>query len=165
MTAYQEYLEFRRDGQQRDGSLLAALRRPGIRKRLALTFLPFILAIIVIPAVVILRDFRRTTLAAAIAGGETLAEQAALAVGGNYRDTGAIDEYFALQARKNTGAAVPFRAMLFARRNDRSGVWEIAACTDRSRIGTRANRTGSHARVGRAGGFRAEGPSTSSPRR
>jgi class 3 adenylate cyclase len=140
--AYQEYLEFRRDGQQREGNLLTALRRPGIRKRLALTFLPFILAIIVVPAVVILRDFRRTTLSTGIAGGQTLAEQAALAVGGNFRDAGVIEEYFALQARRNAGATVPFRAMLFARRNDRTGAWEVVACTDRSRIGTRANRAG-----------------------
>ncbi|MCX7030552.1 MAG: hypothetical protein NTU62_10590, partial [Spirochaetes bacterium] len=55
---YQEYLEFKREGQQRDGNLLATLRRPGIQKRIALTFLPFILAIIVLPAAVVLRDFR-----------------------------------------------------------------------------------------------------------
>ena len=140
--AYQEYLEFRRDGQQRDGTLLNALRRPGIRKRLAFTFLPFILAIIVVPAVVLLGDFRQTTLSAAIAGGETLAEQAALAVGGSIRDEAAVDEYFALQARRNAGAGVPFQAMLFARRNDRTGAYEFAAGTDRSRIGTRAGRAG-----------------------
>ena len=140
--AYQEYLEFRRDGQQRDGTLLNALRRPGIRKRLALTFLPFILAIIVVPAVVLLGDFRQTTLSAAIAGGESLAEQAALAVGGSIRDEAAVDEYFALQARRNAGAGVPFQAMLFARRNDRTGAYEVTAGTDRSRIGTRAGRAG-----------------------
>ncbi len=139
---HQEYLEFRREGRQRDGTLLSALMRPGIRKRLMLTFLPFILAIIVVPAVVLLGDFRRTTLSAAIAGGQTLAEQAALAVGGSIRDEAAVDEYFAIQARRNAGAAVPFRAMLFARRNDRTGTYEFAAGTDRSRIGTRASRTG-----------------------
>jgi adenylate cyclase len=140
--AYQEYLEFRREGQQRGGNPLAALRSPGIQKRLALTFLPLILAIIVVPAIVLLRDFRRATLAAAITAGETLAEQAALAVGGSYRDAAAIDEYFALQARRNIGGAMPFQAMLFARRNERTGIWEIAAGTDRTQIGTRANRTG-----------------------
>jgi class 3 adenylate cyclase len=139
---YQEYLEFRREGQQRDGNPWAALRRPGIQKRLAVTFLPFILAIIVVPAVVLLGDFRRSTLSAAIAGGETLAEQAALAVSGSFRDAGAVDEYFALQARRNAGAPAPFNAMLFARRNDRTGAYEVAAGTDRSRIGTRVNRTG-----------------------
>jgi class 3 adenylate cyclase len=139
---YQEYLEFRREGQRGGGSPWTALRRPGIRKRLVLTFLPFMLAIIVVPAAVLLRDFRRTTLSAAIASGETLAEQAALAVGGSFRDADTINEYFALQARKNAGSAAPFKAMLFARRNDQTGVYEVAACTDRARVGTRANRTG-----------------------
>jgi class 3 adenylate cyclase len=139
---YQEYLEFMRGSERRNGGLLAALRRPGIQKRLALTFLPFILAIIVVPSVVLLRDFRRTTLSAAIAGGETLAEQAALAVSGSFRDGGAIDEYFALQAGKNAGSADSFKTMLFARRNDRTGAYEFTAGTDRSRIGTRASPTG-----------------------
>jgi len=140
--AHQDYLEVRRERGRREGGPLEALRRPGIQRRLAASFLPFILAIIVVPAVVILRDFRRTTLATAIAGGETLAEQAALALGGSFRDADAADEYFALQARRNVGSAVPFRAMLFARRNDRTGVWEYVAGTDRARTGTRANRTG-----------------------
>jgi len=140
--AWQEYLAFRQAGEQRHGGGLAALRRPGIQARLALTFLPFVLAIVVVPAVVILRDFRRSTLATAITAGETLAEQAALAVAGNYRDAGAIDEYFTLQARRNAGSAMPFQTMLFVRRNDRTGAWEVAAGTDRTQIGTRANRTG-----------------------
>jgi adenylate cyclase len=139
---YQEYLEFRREGRERDGSLLGAIRRPGIQKRLILTFLPFILAIMVIPAVVILRDFRRTTLSTAIAGGETLAEQAGLAVGGSFRDADAIDEYFSLQARSNAGNPAPFRAMMFARRDERTGEYEYSAGTDRARIGARANRAG-----------------------
>jgi class 3 adenylate cyclase len=124
-----------------DRSLLARLRRPGIQKRLAATFLPFILAVIVVPAVVLLRDFRRTTLASAIASGQALAEQAALAIGGNLRDEAAIDEYFALQARRNAAAAVPFRAMTFTSRNDRTGAYEVTAGTDRARTGTRVERT------------------------
>jgi class 3 adenylate cyclase len=140
--AYQEYLAFKRDGQRRDGNLLAALRRPGIQKRLTLTFLPFILAIIIVPATVTLVDFRRTTLGAEIAGGEALAEQAALAVSGNARDADAIGEYFALEDRKNHVATVPFQAMTFARKNSLTGAFEVAASTDRSRIGTRASWDG-----------------------
>jgi adenylate cyclase len=140
--AWQEYLAFRREAGQKGGNPLAALRHPGIQKRLALTFLPFILAVIVVPAVLILHDFRGTTLATAVAAGETFAEQAALAVAGSYRDAAAIDEYFALQARRNAASPMPFRTMLFARRNDRTGAWEVAAGTDRTLIGTRADRTG-----------------------
>jgi class 3 adenylate cyclase len=66
--AYQEYLAFRREEQRGYASPLAALRRPGIQKRLAATFLPVILAIIVVPAVVVLRDLRLTTFSASIAG-------------------------------------------------------------------------------------------------
>ena len=139
---WQEYLAFRREGEHGHGNLLMALKRPGIQLRLALMFLPFILAIIVVPAVVILRDFRRTSVATAITAGQTLAEQAALAIAGNYRDADAIDEYFTLQARRNAGSSMPFQTMLFACRNDRSGAWEVAAATDRTTIGARANRAG-----------------------
>ena len=139
---WQEYLAFRQQSGQKDGGLLGALRRPGIQKRLALTFLPLILAIVVVPAIVILRDFRRTTLATAITAGQTLAEQAALAAAGTYRDAAAIDEYFALQARRNTAGTMPFETMLLVRRSDRTGAWEVAAGTDRTLIGTRASRGG-----------------------
>ena len=161
---YQEYLEFRREGRERDGNLLAAIRRPGIQKRLTLTFLPFILAVIVIPAVVILGDFRRATLATAIAGGKTLAEQAALAVGGSSRDANAVAEYFSLQARNNAGTPVPFQAMMFAKRNERTGAYEFSAGTDRRGSGRGRTVRGSRS-IGRAGGSPAEGTSTSSRRR
>ena len=50
------------------------------------------------------------------------------------RDPEAVDEYFTLQALKNAEAAFPFKAMLFARRNERTGTYEFTAGTDRSRI-------------------------------
>lgn len=139
---YREYREFKREGRSREGGALAALRRPGIQKRLVVILLPFIAAIVVVPAVVVVRDFRRTTLDAAIEAGENLAEQAAIALGGSYRDDDAVDEYVARLARMNAGAATPFQALLFARRNERTGAYEYVAATDRSRVGTRANRTG-----------------------
>jgi adenylate cyclase len=133
--AYQEYAAYRR----KKG---AGLRGPhavrhGIQKRLALTMLPFVLAVIILPSLVMLRDFSRTALASSIADGKALAERAASVVHTSNAAPGALAGFMTTEGRRNRGSDFPFLAVSYIDRDSRSGVFEVVASTDRSRIGKR----------------------------
>ena len=141
-AAYQEYLEFARKTEGRGKGVLAALRRPGIQKRLNLTFLPFTFAIIILPAIVLMRDFNRTILASAIADGKALAERTANAIRMITADPASIRDYLAAEGRKNGDAELPFLALTFYRREGRTDSFEAEASTSAQRIGRQAQKRG-----------------------
>ena len=127
----------------RPKGLLAALRRPGIQKRLNLAFLPFVAAIIVIPAVVVMRDFDSTVRRATVAGGESLAQRTAGAIRMLAADPAAIRDYLSAEGRRNPGSEAPFIALTFYRREGRSDWYESEAGAGGARIGRRTQRSAS----------------------
>ncbi|HTP59855.1 MAG TPA: hypothetical protein VMM82_13120, partial [Spirochaetia bacterium] len=121
--AYQEYAAYRRRPRA---------KRHGIQRRLALTMLPFVLAVIILPALVMLRDFSRTALASSIADGKALAERAASVVRTSNAAPGALAGFMTMEGRRNRGSDFPFRAVSYIDRDSRSGSFEVVASTDRS---------------------------------
>ena len=141
-AAYQEYLEFARKTEGRGKGMFAALCRPGIQKRLNLAFLPFTFAIIIIPAIVLMRDFNRTILASAIANGKALAERTANAIRLIAADPVSLRDYLTAEGRKNGDSEFPVLAVTFYRREGRTDSFEAEASTSRARIGRRAQKSG-----------------------
>ena len=133
--AFHEYLAYRRKERARLRGPFAAMRRHGIQRRMSLTMMPFVLAIIIVPALVMLRDFSRTAIASSIADGKALAERTANVVRANSSAPGSLASYLAMEGRRNQDSTVPFMAISYIDRNERSGLMEVAASTDRSRIG------------------------------
>jgi adenylate cyclase len=141
--AFQEYLEFRKTGGQQPSTPEAIVQRQGIQRKLILTFVPLILVIISVLAVLLLRDFSRTILAAVNANGEGLADRTASVVKANPTDKDRIslDDYFAAEAKKNVPTASStstfrFNTLSFFRRDVKAGGFVIWGSTDRAIIGT-----------------------------
>ena len=141
--AYEEYLQYRTRERNRVRGPFAALRRKGIQRRMGFTILPFVLAIIVVPSFVEMRDFCRTAFASAISDGEALAERTANVVRANAAAIDPLADYLVMEARRNRESAFPFLAISYVDKNERTGLFEVAASTDRSRIGKKAPLKGS----------------------
>ena len=133
--AYQEYIAYRAREKERARGPIAFLRRHGIQKRIGMMLLPFVLAIAIIPALVILGDFSRTALASAIADGRALAERTANMVRADAAAPGPLADYLSVEERRNRDSDLPFLAISYVDRDPRTGQFEVAASTDRSRIG------------------------------
>ena len=154
-AAYQEYLEFRRSapgkveqkgkGRAKGADNLWVSQRQGIQRRLIVSFVPLILVIIVVLAFILMSDFSRTILASVIASGETLAERTASVAKANVGDRIAVDDYLAIEGKKNDakkgvkdpGAAFRFNTLSYYQRDVKGGAFEVAASTDRSAVGAR----------------------------
>ncbi len=143
--AFQEYLEFRRAGDQQSNTPAAAAQRQGIQRKLILTFVPLILVIIIVLAFLLLRDFSQTLLASVNANGEGLADRTASVAKANPSDKDRIslDDYFAAEAKKNLpsagGAAfTKFNTLSFYRKDAKAGGFVVWGSTDRSIIGQTA---------------------------
>jgi adenylate cyclase len=133
--SYREYLEFRRDSGR--GEL-----RQSIQRRLLLSFLSLILVIVGVLSFVLMRNFSRTILSSVIDSGKALAERAASVIKANFGDDIAVDDYLAIEARKNATAAFRFDSLVFYRRDARSGGFQLAAGTERFLIGQRIEEHG-----------------------
>ena len=145
--AFQEYLEFRKTGGQQSGGPVAIVQKQGIQRKLLLTFVPLILVIISVLAILLLRDFSKTILAAVNANGEGLADRTASVVKANPtdRDRISLDDYFAAEAKKNLPTASStstfrFNTLTFYRRDAKAGGFVIWGSTDRSLIGQHATQ-------------------------
>jgi class 3 adenylate cyclase len=136
--AFQEYLAYRASERGRARGLIAALRRRGIQKRIGMLLLPFVLAITIIPALIMMRDFSSTALASALAAGSALADRTATVVRASAAAPGPIADYLAVEERRNRDSDLPFLAISYVVRDPRTGLFEVAASTDRSRIGRKA---------------------------
>ena len=135
--AFREFLDYRRKQGARIRGPLKALRRPGIQRRMGLTVMPFVLAIIFVPALIMLGDFRRTTLASSIADGKALAERTASVVRTSASTPGALASYLSAEGRRNRISDSPFLTISYVGRQARTGILEVVASTDKSRIGSR----------------------------
>jgi hypothetical protein len=102
-AAYREYLEFRKTSEEGSGGVLSIIQHRGIQRTLILTFVPLILVIIVVLALVLLRDFRGTINQAVRANGQGIADRTASVVKANPgdKDRISLDDYFAEEWRKN----------------------------------------------------------------
>lgn len=154
-ASYQEYQEFRRAGpRQAEGSskrkgkpaeALWITQRQGIQRRLVLSFVPLILAIIVVLAFILMSDFSRTILASVIASGEAVAERAASIAKANVGDRIAVEDYFAIEGSKNeakmggrdAAASFRFNTLSYYQRESKGGELTCVASTDRAAIGGR----------------------------
>jgi len=142
-AGYQEYLVFRRTGEQRPKNVLSAVQRQGIQRKLLQTFVPLIVVIIVVLSIIQLRNFYLTILNAVITNGEALVERTASVVKANVSDRISIEDYFAIEAKKNaaanaTASTFRFNSLSFYKRDAQSGDFAVAASTDGKRLGTRA---------------------------
>ena len=136
-SAYGEYLEFRRTTEGR-ASVLSVLISPGIQRTLIFSFVPLILAIIVVLSLVLLKDFSGTILASVIQDGKTLAERTTSVIKANPSDMISADDYLSFEARKNASATFPFRTISFWRRDPHSDIFMLAASTSRALVGGRS---------------------------
>lgn len=147
-STYQEYLEFRKSGEDGGGrGVISALQRQGIQRKMLLTFVPLIIAIIFILAFSLLRDFSRTILSAVYANGEGLADRTASVVKANPSDKDRIslDDYFGAEAKKNsatagTNSSFQYNKLAYYRRDIRGGGFQIWASTDRKQIDERVTK-------------------------
>lgn len=134
-SGYREYSAFRSSTEE-PGSLRSKLGRArGIQGRLTVLFTGLILLIIVVLATSLLRDFGSTLLSAIMDNGRSLADRGASIVKTNISDKIAIDDYLAIEAAKNDGAAFPFASVTYYRRDPKSGAYAARASTDPAVVG------------------------------
>ena len=138
---YREYLEFRNDGRDRGGGFLRALLARSIQKRLVFSFTALVLTVIAVLSLVLMRNFSRAIQAAAIENGMGLVERAGSVVRANFGDDIAVEDYFAIEARKNSQAAIPFAELTYYRR-EAGGTFLAAASTEPSRLGEHVQAPG-----------------------
>ncbi len=131
--SYREYLEFRREGGARVS--VVGLTPHGIQQRLALTYIPLILASIVVLSWVLMHDYSRTLLGAVIDGGLSLAERTAGTVKANADDLIAVEDVLEGEAARNRGASLPFGAITLYWKAPRTGAITVAVSTDAARRG------------------------------
>ncbi len=132
--SYREYLAFRRAGGAR--TPIAGLTPHGIQQRLALTYIPLILVVIVVLSWVLMRDYSRTLLEAVIDGGLSLAVRTAGTVKANADDLIAVEDVLDGEAVRNRGAHLPFRAISLYWKAPRGASISVAVSTDAARRGT-----------------------------
>jgi adenylate cyclase len=133
--SYREYRHFKHgnEGRRRMKELIL---KPGIQKRLLLSFVPLILVIIVVLSFILMTDFSRTILGSVIDNGKLLAERTAAVIKSNPADRIAAEDYLYIESRKNASAAFPFHEISYYARNPRNDSFAIAASTDKSRSGS-----------------------------
>ncbi|HOX31500.1 MAG TPA: adenylate/guanylate cyclase domain-containing protein [Spirochaetales bacterium] len=128
--SYEEYTRFRRADGAKVG-IRDILLKQGIQKRLLLSFVPLVLAIILSLSFVLLRDFGATILGSVIQNGQLLAERTASVIKANPADSIAADDFLAIEAKKNARAAFPFRSISYYARKAKAGSFALASATDR----------------------------------
>ncbi len=131
--SYREYRAFLRAGGSR--APVAGLTPHGIQSRLALTYIPLILAVVVVLSWVLMRDYSRTLLDAVIDGGMSLAERTAGTVKANADDLIAVEDVLEGEAVRNRDAHLPFGAISLYWKAPKTGMVTVAASTDVARKG------------------------------
>jgi class 3 adenylate cyclase len=157
--SFREYSEYRRAapekpaaggkrGARRSKGITAewSAEQQGIQRRLVLAFVPLILVIIVVLALILMSDFSRTILASAIASGEALAERTASVAKANVGDRIAVEDYLAIEARKNeekktrtdAASALRFSELSYYQREARGVALSVIASTEPGAVGRKA---------------------------
>jgi len=104
--------------------------RQGIGKTLLLSFVPLILAIILILSWVLMRDFSATILSSVIESGKALADRTANVIKSNPADRIAAEDYLLLEGKKNEASTFHFDVMSYFIKNPKTGAFSVAASTD-----------------------------------
>ena len=112
-ATYREYLEFRRQTDGTDGGAARRLLRGGIRRKLIVSFMGLILAVIIVLAAVLMTSFSGTILQTIIDKGSSLTDRAASVIKASLGDEIAITDYFSIEAKKNSDTAFPFKSLSF----------------------------------------------------
>lgn len=139
---YREYKAFRKAAERAEASGGSRLRRGiarsrGIQRRLTVAFTGLILLIVVVLASALLRDFGTTLLRAIMDSGGALADRTASIVKTNISDRIALEDYLAIEAKKNEAAAFPFSTISFYRRDPKTGAFAVRASTAAETVGTK----------------------------
>ncbi|MBN2874177.1 MAG: hypothetical protein JXM71_03705 [Spirochaetales bacterium] len=134
-AGYREYIEFRRITEAEPGKKLPFARARGIQGRLTAAFTALILLIVMVLSTSLLSDFGTTLLSAIMDNGSALADRTASIVKSNISDRIALEDYLAIESRKNEAASFPFASVSYYRRDPKADTWEVRASTDQSIIG------------------------------
>jgi len=129
-STYREYLEFRKEAEGANGNLVRLLLKASIHKKLILSFMGLILAVIVVLSTVLMQGFSRTILKAVIDNGSSLTDRAASVIKANLGDNIAIADYFAIEQKKNASAGFPFTSLSFYSRGQGGDSFVASHSTD-----------------------------------
>jgi adenylate cyclase len=132
--SYKEYLSYKSATETRT-TVKELLFRPGIQKKLVLSFVPLILVIIVVLSFILMKDFSNTILSSVIDNGKLLAERTATVIKSNPADKIAAEDYLFAEAKKNESASFPFHDISYFARNPKTGAFTASASTDKAMTG------------------------------
>ncbi len=132
-AGFREYNEFRRSTEE--GEPKGLRRARGIQGRMTVAFTGLILIVVIVLATSLLQDFGTTLLRAIMDNGRALADRTASIVKTSIGDRIALDEYLAIEAKKNKDASFPFASVSSYRRDPKAGTYVIGSSTDLTMIG------------------------------
>jgi len=132
-AGFREYTEFCRATEEAEPKGLKRAR--GIQGRMTVAFTGLILIVVIVLATSLLQDFGTTLLRAIMDNGRALADRTASIVKTSIGDRIALDEYLAIEAKKNKDASFPFASVSSYRRDPKSGAYVIRSSTDPAMIG------------------------------
>lgn len=135
-VGYREYALFRSTIESPDRHVRGVRRVQGIQSRLTLAFTGLILLVVVVLATSLLRDFGTTLLRAIRDNGGSLADRTSSIVKTSIGDRITLDEYMALEAKKNEKASFPFYSVSYYRRDPKTGAYAVSSSTEESMLGT-----------------------------
>ncbi|HUW70391.1 MAG TPA: adenylate/guanylate cyclase domain-containing protein [bacterium] len=132
-AGFREYAEFRRTTEETEPKGLGRAR--GIQGRMTMAFTGLILLVVIVLATSLLQDFGTTLLRAIMDNGRALADRTASIVKTSIGDRIALDEYLAIESKKNENSSFPFSSVSSYRRDPKTGSYAIRSSTDPTRIG------------------------------
>jgi len=134
-AGFREYEAFRVATEKPGKSIFGIRQVQGIQQRLTLAFTGLILLVVLVLSTSLLNDFGNTLLSAIMDNGSALADRTASIVKSNISDRIALDDYLAIEAKKNENASFPFSIVSYYRRDPKTGAFAVRASTDESLIG------------------------------
>jgi len=140
--AYQEYQEFRRAVEDARSKSVNALSYHGIQRRLVVSFIVIILVVVSVLCGALLNDFSHTILDSVTQNGINQVDNGAASIKNSVADPIAIDDYLALQAKKNRApqsglgnAYLRFNAESFYMLDRKTGELAIKSSTNPALVG------------------------------
>ncbi len=138
-SGFREYEAFRLSTEKQGKSIFGITRVQGIQQRLTLAFTGLILLVVLVLSTSLLNDFGNTLLRAIMDNGVALADRTASIVKSNISDRIALEDYLAIESKKNENATFPFSSVSYFRRDPKTEAFAVRASTDASLIGFEIN--------------------------
>ncbi len=131
---YKEYLQYRHSvgGKETVKEITVKL---GIQTKLVLSFVPLILVIIIVLALILMSNFSQTIISSVNDNGKLLADSTANVIKSNPTDKIAVDDYLRAAGKKNAASAMPFRDISYYRRDSKTNAFVVGASTDPKLVG------------------------------